>query len=433
MGIHDILHEVAGLARRPGDRPHVVPGSPAAVQNAAEGLARKLGFTWDLLEVGTPRLSTRHILLQGVRIVARGATGYVYSRRLLYPGGTPSDLSVSHYEVGAIAEDELLEESKNQGRLTAHGLCDALEDLLHGETVSIKNTMTKLEKLVASCHKDAVKQTEEFVRNGFKTMLDLAEAVFAEHVGKTEGYTRESFLADDREWVRIIDLFRRSIRKIDAQFFRSAGVFALVRAGVRSPADFETLVSSYGTPTGAANAAMKLAADEFFVIEPGGRVSTIRREITGSDAQPKRVPWRLLPPGEHPFQEILNHYEVLEKQTPSVRYDRTRLERIYELSPTAWYVGLDEFSGYIVFYFQESQTAVLDNPAWGNAIYVIRGEWESLSRLTKAQLLAKHKHTQRVRKIVHSGDWFQRLTMCLQSSGNSSPVIPQGPASSASF
>jgi hypothetical protein len=132
----------------------------------------------------------------------------------------------------------------------------------------------------------------------------------------------------------------------------------------------------------------------------------------GTDAI--KLPWKILPPGEHPFSEILKHYEELQESNPQVRYDLDRLRRICELAPTTTYVGIDEFRGYTVFYFQGHLTAILDCPVWGNAIYMIKGDWKTLSRRTKADLIAEH--TEKVTRIVHSGDWFQRLKNCLLTS-----------------
>lgn len=119
------------------------------------------------------------------------------------------------------------------------------------------------------------------------------------------------------------------------------------------------------------------------------------------------IPWKILPPGEHPFPEIEKYYEDLQTRKRNVRYELERLQRISTLEPTKTYCGIDEFEGYVLFYFQEFNIAVLDCPIVGNAIYLLRGDWEGLSRLSKNELL-KH-HAKNVTRIVHSGDWFFRL------------------------
>jgi hypothetical protein len=122
----------------------------------------------------------------------------------------------------------------------------------------------------------------------------------------------------------------------------------------------------------------------------------------------KRVSWRLLPPGEHPFEKILSHYESLNrKYGDDLQIDIERLKSVHSLCPEAIYVGTDEFERYIVFYFQEAKTAVLECPVVGNATYIIRGDWERLSRLSKKELLESYHDN--VARLVHVGDWLYKL------------------------
>lgn len=118
------------------------------------------------------------------------------------------------------------------------------------------------------------------------------------------------------------------------------------------------------------------------------------------------VPWEILPRGEHPFPTILAHLQLLEKRNPTIRYDPNRLEALNSLGPSSIYVGVQEFDGYFAFHFPSNTTVVLECPVVGNAIYAVpEADWESLCRLSKATLLA---HS-RVKRVVHGGDWLQRL------------------------
>lgn len=121
----------------------------------------------------------------------------------------------------------------------------------------------------------------------------------------------------------------------------------------------------------------------------------------------RRVRWTILGHGEHPFPQVLAHYRRLQTVRPDVCFDIRRLETVYKLKPDAIYVGSEDFDGYVVFTFARNKTAVLECPVTGNAIYVLRGEWRSLSTCTKAQLLSRK--SDRVTRIVHSGDWEVRL------------------------
>jgi hypothetical protein len=123
--------------------------------------------------------------------------------------------------------------------------------------------------------------------------------------------------------------------------------------------------------------------------------------------KPVKLPWKPLPPGEHPFSDIVEHYRRLQQRNPQVEYETQRLNKVYELHPGSIYIGVDEFEGYVVFYFDRKQVAVLECPLVGNAIYVIKSNWKTLSRLSKAQLLRHHQRD--VVRIVHTGDWFAKL------------------------
>src|SRR5205823_10673742 len=77
----------------------------------------------------------------------------------------------------------------------------------------------------------------------------------------------------------------------------------------------------------------------------------------------KRIKWKLLPRGEHPFQNIVQHFQNLSKHSTPIVFDIDRLNKAYSLNPDEVFVGIDEFEGYVVFYFGLAETAVLDCPA----------------------------------------------------------------------
>jgi hypothetical protein len=101
------------------------------------------------------------------------------------------------------------------------------------------------------------------------------------------------------------------------------------------------------------------------------------------DSTAEYIPWRILPPGEHPFPHILKYCEFIKQSKSTLRIATERLELINSLNPSKIYRGLDEFNGYFVFYFEDSAIAILDCPIVGNAVYVIKGDWKTLSSLSK--------------------------------------------------
>lgn len=120
-----------------------------------------------------------------------------------------------------------------------------------------------------------------------------------------------------------------------------------------------------------------------------------------------KINWQILPPGEWSMDRIAKHFKELEKVNPKCEYDLERLEHIKTLKPSTCYIGFEEFIGYVVFCFDYTEKAILENPIKGNAIYLINNNWPELSKLTKRELLSYH--SDRVTRIIHRGNWFERL------------------------
>jgi hypothetical protein len=121
----------------------------------------------------------------------------------------------------------------------------------------------------------------------------------------------------------------------------------------------------------------------------------------------KKLNWKVLPKGKQPLKKLVEHFERISKQPIAIVFDIDRLHKVYSLKPDDVFVGIDQFEGYVVFYFASAETAVLDCPVTGNAIYVFGEKWKSLSRLTKTALL--NGQGRDITRIVHHGAWFSRL------------------------
>ena len=89
-----------------------------------------------------------------------------------------------------------------------------------------------------------------------------------------------------------------------------------------------------------------------------------------------------------------------------------RLEILMQYKPVQCYVGIDEFQGYFVFLFSHTNKVVLECPQYGNAIYIIDGNWKTLCRCSKHDLISDR--AKRVTRIIHSGRWAKRLRAVLR-------------------
>lgn len=119
-----------------------------------------------------------------------------------------------------------------------------------------------------------------------------------------------------------------------------------------------------------------------------------------------RLTWALLPPGKRTRGEVLAYYETLRREKPDERYEPERIRRAFSLGTEAWYVGSNEFDGYIVFTFARTNRVLLECPKVGNAIYVLGADWKLLSKMSKGELLAG-SHV--VARVLHRGDWFRKV------------------------
>lgn len=78
------------------------------------------------------------------------------------------------------------------------------------------------------------------------------------------------------------------------------------------------------------------------------------------------------------FREIV---EQSKKGKQMVIWDR--LETIEKLNPDFEAIGQNGFSGYVVFGFKEKGLYVFESAYTGNATYIIKGDWESISKMSK--------------------------------------------------
>ena len=147
------------------------------------------------------------------------------------------------------------------------------------------------------------------------------------------------------------------------------------------------------------------------VFAVGGPARGSQVGLRGVSVGARRLPWRVLPPGELSLRRVLAHYEKLGRVRPDIRYEPERIRKAYSLGPDGCFVGADEFDGYVVFTFPSTGKALLERPVYGNAVYVLGPDWKRLSRMSKRELLADG--TLGVTKIVHRGDWFLRVVDAL--------------------
>lgn len=122
-------------------------------------------------------------------------------------------------------------------------------------------------------------------------------------------------------------------------------------------------------------------------------------------AQIRNLNWEVLPPGKYPWKSLEPKVRpLIDRQPEGNRHVISkRIERINSHEPEFVAVGRNGFSGYLVFGFPKKEIFVLESTHEDNATYVFGQDWETLSRMTKAEILKDDLHKAR---LVHMVRWF---------------------------
>lgn len=122
----------------------------------------------------------------------------------------------------------------------------------------------------------------------------------------------------------------------------------------------------------------------------------------------RKLNWRILPPGEHPFANINDFVDRLTESigTSEKNVANYRLSSILSYNPDFIAIGNGGFNGYIVMGFQEKNIFILESPIFGNATYIFRNDWESVSSLSKKEIIRGELHSQR---LIHTRGWRSEL------------------------
>lgn len=129
------------------------------------------------------------------------------------------------------------------------------------------------------------------------------------------------------------------------------------------------------------------------------------------------VNWEFLPGGS--LDEVR---EAVERKfggsvTPrEVEIMIDRLAKVQSLDPEKRLVGTSGLQRYIGYMFGDDFVA-FENPRVGNALYLLKGDWEALSQLSRSELLASRAGE--FDRIIHSARWFEKLRLAVYDYRNS--------------
>ncbi|WP_108423940.1 hypothetical protein [Flagellimonas amoyensis] len=125
-----------------------------------------------------------------------------------------------------------------------------------------------------------------------------------------------------------------------------------------------------------------------------------------------RLNWRILPPGEYPWEVVQNEVtDIIQRQPEGNRpVANYRIETISDHTPNFVAVGQGGFNDYLVFGFPNKNIYVLESIRTGNATYVFDRNWQELSQLSKKEILDNDLYEER---IIHREGWEENINNLL--------------------
>ena len=127
----------------------------------------------------------------------------------------------------------------------------------------------------------------------------------------------------------------------------------------------------------------------------------------------QRKNWSVLPTGEYPFEIIEEHINqslqiVRNRNSKVIKH---RVQKISSFEPNFIAVGNAGFTGYWIFGFPNKDIYILESVYPNNATYVLGENWESISRMSKSDILRNDFH---VARLVHRIGWNEEVSRLLR-------------------
>lgn len=135
-------------------------------------------------------------------------------------------------------------------------------------------------------------------------------------------------------------------------------------------------------------------------------------QIIPTDKSPpislKRSNWKFIPTGEAPFSTLADAIatSTIGKSPSEQKVISHRIQCIMHHNPNMIAIGTGGFQDYIAFGFKEKNLYILESPSFDNATYVFKNDWETLSGLTKKEILSSELCETR---LIHNRRWNANL------------------------
>lgn len=141
-------------------------------------------------------------------------------------------------------------------------------------------------------------------------------------------------------------------------------------------------------------------------------------DITGSNIDEEEyistinIDWELLPPGHIDIESTISALLPHNTQNDNTSRDvlRDRLLFFNELGATAYIKGTNNYSSYKGAKFN-NDIVLLESFDYGNAIYIFKENWDTLTRLSRTELLTNHNDN--IIRVKHTSNWKNNIKMIL--------------------
>jgi hypothetical protein len=132
-----------------------------------------------------------------------------------------------------------------------------------------------------------------------------------------------------------------------------------------------------------------------------------------------RLDWEILPVGDidETLRRMLHGKRAV--SPAQVQVMRQRLEVLSRMNPQHYIAGTSEFLRYFGAKFEDDFVA-FENLNYGNALYVMYEDWESLCRHSRIDLLKGRRDG--FERIPHTGEWAGKLRALLRQHRRNLPA-----------
>jgi hypothetical protein len=139
-------------------------------------------------------------------------------------------------------------------------------------------------------------------------------------------------------------------------------------------------------------------------------------DLVRDHPQRRQLNWVILPPGRRPWEESQSELgKVMQNLSASSQIVvKDRLNSISSYDPEFTAFGQHGFNRYVVYGWDKKRLYLLESTEVDNATYILKDDWESLSRLSKAEILATNAHHAR---LIHHKGWAGELKKLMTTNG----------------